>query len=403
MKQKVVVIGHGYTSRLGVIRALGSVGYEVIVIVMTTLNKRGEINTEKPIDCYSKYVSQIYYCLSDREKLVRLLLDKCIDEEQKVVVITDSDFSVATIDLNQDKLKDYFIFPHINHEQGAIVSWMNKVRQKEVARSIGLDVANGWVVDVVDGKYTIPKEIQYPCFPKPLATIIGGKGGLRKCSNEVELKSVIELLIKRKQTISILVEEYKEIEVEHALLGLSDGTEVIIPGIIQTLSLANGGHFGVAKQGRIMPIDGFEDLIDKFKRFVQQTGFVGIFDIDFYKSEGCYYFCEMNFRYGGSGYAYTAMGVNLPDMLVHTLIGKTIEGVKCNITKEAIFINERMCKDDWVEGYISTKEFRRLVRTADVSFVSDEQDRAPQKVFINSLRSSAFSVKRIAKQILRRK
>lgn len=403
MKQKVVVIGHGYTSRLGLIRALGSVGYEVIVIVMTTLNRRGEINTEKPIDCYSKYVSQIYYCLSDREKLVSLLLDKCIEEEQKVVVIPDSDFSVATIDLNQDRLKDYFIFPHINHEQGTIVSWMNKVRQKEVARSIGLNVADGWVVEVVDGEYTIPKEIKYPCFPKPLATIVGGKGGLRKCNNEIELTSVIELLIKRKQTISILVEEYKEIEVEHALLGFSDGGEVIIPGIIQTISLANGGHFGVAKQGKIMPINGFEDLIDKFKRFVLQTGFVGIFDIDFYKSDGDYYFCEMNFRYGGSGYAYTAMGVNLPDMLVRTLTGKTLEGMNHIITKEAIFINERMCKDDWVEGYISTKAFRRLMRTADVSFVADEEDRVPQQMFDKSLCKSALSAKRIAKKIIKRR
>lgn len=36
MKQKVVVIGHGYTSRLGVIRALGKAGYEVIVVDMLT-------------------------------------------------------------------------------------------------------------------------------------------------------------------------------------------------------------------------------------------------------------------------------------------------------------------------------------------------------------------------------
>lgn len=403
MKQKVVVIGHGYTSRLGVIRALGKAGYEVVVVVMTGYNKDGTLNTKKPIDCYSKYVSEVHYCFSDKEKLITLLLERCTDPNQKVVLFTDSDFSEAAVDENQERLLDHFLFPHINHQTGAVVAWMDKVRQKEIARRVGLNVAEGWIIDVTNGEYTIPSEINYPCFPKPLATIVGGKGGLRKCNTEEDLKSVVASLIQKKPTISILVEEYKEIETEHALLGFTDGKEVVIPGIIQTMSLANGGHFGVAKQGKIMPMTGFEDLLERFKKFVLQTEFVGIFDIDFYKSEGRYYFCEMNFRYGGSGYAYTAMGVNLPDMLVRTLIGKSVGGMQRQITREAVFINERMCKDDWLGNYISTSEFRRLLRTADVSFVGDKEDPTPQKIFYKSLRNPIVNLKRIVKRLLKRK
>ena len=403
MKQKVVVIGHGYTSRLGVIRALGKAGYEVVVVVMTGYNKDGTLNTTKPIDCYSKYVSEVHYCFSDKEKLITLLLERCTDPNQKVVLFTDSDFSEAAVDENQERLRDYFLFPHINHQTGAVVAWMDKVRQKETARHVGLNVAEGWIIDVTNGEYTIPEEIKYPCFPKPLATIVGGKGGLRKCNTEEDLKSVVASLSQKKTTISILVEEYKEIETEHALLGFTDGKEVVIPGIIQTMSLANGGHFGVAKQGKIMPTTGFEDLVERFKQFVLQTEFVGIFDIDFYKSDGRYYFCEMNFRYGGSGYAYTAMGVNLPDMLVRSLTGKSIEGMQRQITKEAVFINERMCKDDWAGNYITTKEFLQLMRTADVSFVLDKEDPGPQKVFYKSLRDPIMNLKRVSKNILKRR
>jgi biotin carboxylase len=403
LKQKVVVIGHGYTSRLGVIRALGRVGYEVIVVVMTSYNQNGTLNTTKPIDCYSKYVSKVYYCFSDREQLISLLLEKCADPNQKVVLFTDSDFSEAAVDENQEKLRDSFLFPHINHQTGAVVAWMDKIRQKKVAQSVGLDVAKGWVVEVADGDYVIPTEIEYPCFPKPLATIVGGKGGLRKCNTEEDLRNVIAGLVQRKPTITILVEEYKEIQTEHALVGFSDGREVVIPGIIQTMSLANGGHFGVAKQGKIMPMTEFEDLVGRFNQFVRQTEFVGIFDIDFYKSDNKYYFCEMNFRYGGSGYAYTAMGVNLPDMLVRTLTGKTIEGMQRQITREAVFVNERMCKDDWVGNYISTKELAQLLRSADVSFVIDTEDTKPQKIFYKSLRNPIVNLKRIVKRLLKRK
>lgn len=398
MKQKVVVIGHGYTSRLGVIRALGKAGYEVVVVVMTGYNKDGTLNTTKPIDCYSKYVSEVHYCFSDREQLITLLLERCTDPNQKVVLFTDSDFSEAAVDENQERLRDHFLFPHINHQTGAVVAWMDKVRQKETARHVGLNVAEGWVVDVTNGEYTIPAEIKYPCFPKPLATIVGGKGGLRKCNTEEDLKSVVASLIQKKPTISILVEEYKEIETEHALLGFTDGKEVVIPGIIQTMSLANGGHFGVAKQGKIMPTTGFEDLMERFKQFVLQTEFVGIFDIDFYKSEGRYYFCEMNFRYGGSGYAYTAMGVNFPAMLVKTLLGEGISEMKRTIDHKAVFVNERMCIDDWYSGYISTKYYKRTLNDSDIKFVYDKEDKSPQYQLEKLFRIRYF--KRIVRQLM---
>ena len=138
MKQKVVVIGHGYTSRLGVIRALGRAGYEVVVIVMTGYKQDGKtFDTTKPIDCYSKYVSEVHYCFSDREQLITLLLEKCTDPNQKVVLFADSDFSEAAVDENQDRLSDHFLFPHINHQTGAVVAWMDKERQKETARKVG--------------------------------------------------------------------------------------------------------------------------------------------------------------------------------------------------------------------------------------------------------------------------
>ncbi len=399
MKQKVVIIGHGYTSRLGVIRALGRAGYEVIVVVMTSYSKDGTLNTKKPIDGYSKYVSRLLYCPSDREKLVNLLLDQCIDSLQKVIIFADSDFSEATIDLNQERLREYFLFPHINHESGAVVAWMNKWKQKQTANSIGINVAEGWIVEVKNGHYAIPEEIRYPCFPKPLATIVGGKNGLRRCDTENELRSVISKLMSRKPDIKILVEEFKEIEAEHALMGFTNGKEVIIPGIIKTTSLAGGAHFGVAKQGKILPVKGYEDLVQKFKRFVLKTGFYGIFDIDFYESEGRYYFCEMNFRYGGSGYAYTAMGVNLPDMFVRSLTGLSIDDMQSQIEQEAVFINERMCKDDWLNNFISTLDFIYLLKTTDISFIKDKDDKNPQRIFYRSLWNIKANIKRVVKKL----
>lgn len=400
MVRKVVIIGHGYTSRLGVVRALGREGYEVTVIVMTGFSLNSEApRIPKPIDCYSKYVHRILFCTSEKEKLVELLLAECIDPVQKVVLFPDSDFSTAVVDQNADRLKEFFLFPHIGDKQGAVVSWMDKIRQKKMAEVVGLNVAKGWRIDVQDGIYDIPSDLCYPCFPKPLATLSGGKKGLKRCNNEAELHTVLKSFSETNPTISILVEEFKTIDVEQALLGFSDGCEVVIPGIIQTKSLAQGGHFGVAKQGIIMPLSGFEGLIDKFKRFVLNTGFVGLFDIDFYQSGGESFFCEINFRYGGSGYAYTAMGVNLPVIFVKTLLGESTKEMNKIIREEAVFTNERMCLDDWYYGYISTQDYKKLLRGSDISFIFDKEDKAPQFRYI--IMFWKLYLKRLVKHILR--
>ena len=115
LKQKVVIIGHSYTSRLSLIRSVAQIGCEITVIVMTGFKRDGKtLNNRKPIDCSSKYISHVFYCLrSDKETFIRLLLEQCTDLQQKVVLIPDSDDTVVAIDNNQERLKDYFVFPHI--------------------------------------------------------------------------------------------------------------------------------------------------------------------------------------------------------------------------------------------------------------------------------------------------
>jgi biotin carboxylase len=385
MKHKVVIIGHGYTSRLSIIRSVAEIGCDVTVIVMTISNKR-----EKPIDCYSKYVSRFYYCgRSDGKELIRLLLDKCIDPEQKVVLIPDGDDVVAAIDTHLEQLKEHFLFPHINHEEGAILRWMDKEKQKSLAREIGLNVANSHTIEIVDGNYLIPAGIQYPCFPKPLATASGGKGGMRRCNNVGDLKSALDYIIKiRNKSQKILVEDYKEIDTEYALLGFSDGKEIMIPGVLQFLKVSKQ-HTGIALQGKIMPVASFEDIIKQFKQMVLQVGFIGVFDIDFYKSHGNMYFCELNMRFGGSGYAYTKTGVNFPAMLVKYLHGESV-GMSQTINQTAVYVNERMCLDDWKNFVLSTAEYRNYLRSADIRFIPDDSDPDPEKAYLKEYRKIRF-------------
>lgn len=400
MNPKVVIIGHGYLSRLSLVRSVAEIGCDVTVIVMAS-QFEGKQPSQKPIDCYSKYVSHYYYCLrKDKDALVSLLLDKCADPDQKVILIPDGDDVVAAIDNNKDRLKEHFLFPHITKEPLSMEYWMEKTHQKQLAKEIGLNVTNATIVEIKDGQYTIPSDLQYPVFPKPLATMNGGKGGMRRCDNPKELSKALDYIINtRSRNTKVMVEDYKEIETEYALLGFSDGKEVVIPGILEFIKVSRK-NMGIALQGKVIPVKGFEDLLVKFKQLVLAIGFVGVFDVDFYKSEGKFYFCELNLRYGGSGYAITKMGVNLPAMMVKHFYGESIEAMNKTITGESFYVNERMCVDDWNYGYISYKEYRKYIKTADIRFVPDAEDTLPEKMFNRLIRKRlpVNTLKRILKK-----
>ena len=204
----------------------------------------------------------------------------------------------------------------------------------------------------------------------------GGKSGLKRCDNEYGLRKHLDFMSDR-QNVQVMVEEFKNIEKEYAILGFSDGKEVIIPGILEILTLAHGSHFGVAIQGRVSPLLGFEDLIGKFQKYIQSIGFIGIFDIDFYKSDGKIYFGELNLRFGGSGYAYTKMGVNLPAMFVKYMYGESIQQMQKTIQTCATYLNERMLIDEWYLDYISKEEYNKLLNTSDIRFLENIDDPKP--------------------------
>ena len=379
MEPRVVIIGHSYLSRLSLIRSVAQIGCDITVI----MTGPGDNNRfRKPIDYYSKYVTHSYYCSrKDIPGIIALLKNKCADPVCKTVIIPDGDDIVVAIDDHKDELKENFYFPHIIKDPSSVAYWMEKTHQKELAEKVGLNVAGGTVIDIVDGRYSIPDSIKYPCYSKPLATMNGGKGGMRKCKNPEELAAALDYVIQyRNRTVKVLVEDYKEIETEYALLGLSDGEQVIIPAILEFLIVSKQNK-GIALKGKVIPIDPFEDLVNRFKQFVLEMGFVGVFDIDFYKSDGKLYFCEMNLRFGGSGYAVTKMGVNLPALMVSCFYGESMKGVPQTIRDTSFYVNEKMCMDDWNGGFISRREFKRFISQPCSRFIPDEIDTRPERKF----------------------
>ena len=399
MKKKVIVIGNSYTTRLGIIRSVAQVECDIIVIVIGHYGDSvQDIKATKPIDCYSKYVNKVLYYSEEagKEGLVKLILEECVDDNQKAIIIPSSDFSASAIDSYQSLLKDYFLFPHIQFKEGAVSAWMNKMVQKEKAIAIGLNVPKAVIVEIKDHQYNIPRSIEFPCFTKPMNSLNGGKKCVKKCNSQEELNNILDVAVEYGIS-NILVEDYINIEEEYAILGFSDGKEVIIPGLIHFLK-GSQNYPGVALMGKVQSVQGYEELIEKFALYIQEIGFVGIFDIDFFESGGKYYFGELNLRIGASAYAITKMGVNLPAMFVKYISGEDIDGMQRQFEGSAVYVNERICLKDWYNNKIATKEYRTIVRSAEISFVADDDDPDPYKIY--NKRFVILSIKRLIRKML---
>ncbi|MBO4822407.1 MAG: hypothetical protein J5548_13205 [Prevotella sp.] len=393
MRQRVVIVGIGYTSRIGIIRAVAQIGCEVVVVALENASKR-------PVDTYSKYIDDTirFPQRNGGEALVQMLLKRCVGGDGKAILIPNCDFAVATIDRHHDLLNPHFHIPNIGHRQGALVEWMNKERQKALACHLGIDVVPSTNIKIQEGSYELPTGIRYPCFTKTRAYTPGYKSTLHRCDNEQELCQALGRIAESLPNLTIMCEDYKEIDTEYAIVGFSDGNEVVIPGVIEMLKMTEGSDKGVAMQGSIGPVGALQPFIEKLSCFVREVGLVGLFDIDFFLSGGKYYFDELNLRIGGSATAIQQMGVNLPGMLVKTLRGEDTDGMKKKINSTSIFANERTCTEHWSDGFTPTSEYLRLLNTADIRFLDNDDDPEPSKVFHR--RQRMMLLRRNIKQLL---
>ncbi len=389
---RVVVIGRNYTSRLGMIRAVGKAGYNVTVI--KTNRGRG-----KDIDAYSKYVDCYLYAFEpDRHLLIETIMSLKPSKNDNVILIPVDDYAASTIDDNLDILKEHFLFPNIGMRQGEITRMMDKDAQKKLACKVGLKVAKGWVIEIKNHKYTIPSDIQYPCFPKPQISFMGNKRCMCKCSTESELRCVIDE-VAAQANCPILVEQFFNIDKEYATLGFSDGENIILPAMIRMLQDGCGSHKGVTLLGEILPFDEFDDFFNSLKEFIRSIGFVGLFDIDSFESNGQLYFNELNLRFGASGYAITNMEINLPNLFVNTLLGNENKFSDISIANRAVFVNEKVVYDDYVAGYITSKDCQNYIQTSSFGFIQMKDDPMPFRIF--QFQQKKREVKNLIKKLIR--
>lgn len=378
MKQSVIVMGRNYTSRLGMIRATGLNNCDVYVV--KTDKNRASFYKKNYIDSSSKFVKK-YFCIEEPNEmgLVELLINNFSKISPKPVLIPTDDYTAAVIDKNTDTLISYFLFPNINYKQGLVIQFMDKAFQKNLAESVGFYVAKGWTAKWEDNRFEIPNEIEFPCFVKPEVSFLGSKHIMKKCDSLSELEEVLNS-IEGRNGDSVLIEQYIEIEKEYDVPGMVHRDAVIIPGIIEKGMI----YLGVTGTGVMHSSVEIPEIKNKLEKMLKKLDFIGLVDVEFYESNGKIYFNELNMRFGASGYAMTALGVNMPAMLIKSLttLKSDFDYDDSKLKKQAFFVSEKVCYQLLLKKKITKNEYNKVLRDANVRFIDVKYDRKPNMIFL---------------------
>lgn len=373
---KVIVLGTNYSTTLGVVRALGEQGIKSDLFYITTSHQDMKIVSN------SIYIENgIEQKERNDEKIILRLCKLYADEKKQYIIIPTSDYTASLIDKNYNRLKNIFLMPNIEgDEPNGIIKLMDKSVQTKIASRCGLLSAKEWSISLEENTIQIPKDIIYPCYVKPLVSVLGTKGEMSCCYNEKELLDKLSILKRTNDKRSVLIQEYLDIEYEYIISGLCANQEVFAPALVKKHKVAKRGK-GLTVYGEVVDFKDIKPWKEGFINLLKEFHYTGLFDLEIFKCKnGKIYFNEMNFRASGINYAITRAGVNLPYCLVCSLLQKPIvefNNLKYNIT----FFNEKVAWTDYMFGYIEKKEFLEYQKASDFMLLDNEKDRKPFKMF----------------------
>lgn len=352
-----IVTGTGTYNDIGVIRSLGEKRIPVFYIT----NEEHIFPIHK-----SKYIVQTLYCDLSEKEFIDTIKSVCIQQNAYGVIFPTSDITALYLDRNYETLKDFCTY---SHAHGQLEREMDKLQQVNRAVEAGLNVPSAISADARN----LPETINFPCIIKPLASVLGEKSDISICHDSVELSLAAGKYVEKGNDNVLIQDLIKDVKQEIAVTGVSlpDG-EVIIRGVVKKRCIMGNGSTVYGKYY----IDACHDLYDKIKGYIQNVGYIGIFDMEFLEDiSGNYHFIECNYRNGAYGYAVTASGFNMPYIFFKAIASQSWD--EPDKLRSVVFMEERSYILNLTQKRMSFWHWFKDVLSTDVFLWFNRKDMKP--------------------------
>ncbi|HEX5436356.1 MAG TPA: carbamoyl-phosphate synthase large subunit [Gemmatimonadaceae bacterium] len=232
-------------------------------------------------------------------------------------------------------------------------------RFEAVARGLGISQPPSGTVTSADDAVKVAERVGYPVLVRP-SYVLGGRA-MQIVYDEATLRSYFASAVRASEDRPVLIDRFLEDAYEADVDAVSDGTRVVIGGVMQHIEDA-GIHSG--DSAAVLPpyIIGEPDLAAMRAHTValaRSLGVVGLINVQFAIKHGVVYVLEVNPRASRTvPFVSKAIGVPLASVAARVMLGETLEAIGFTeeivppyvSAKEAVFPFNKFRETDPVLG-----------------------------------------------------
>ena len=316
-REKIVILGSG-PNRIGqgiefdyccvqAVMALREAGYETIMV-----NSNPEtVSTDFDVS------DKLYFeplTLEDVLEILRL-------EKPKGVIVQLGGQTPLNLAEQLEKLGA----PILGTSVDAIDRAEDRERFEQVCRTIGARVPDNGTATDADQAVAIAERIGYPILVRP-SYVLGGRA-MEIVYDEDSLRDYFGRAVRASPDHPVLIDRFLEDAFEADVDALSDGTDVVIGGILQHIENA-GVHSG--DSASVLPpylLDGesLEEIRDLTRRFALELGVKGLMNVQYAIRKGVVHVLEVNPRASRTvPFVSKATGVPLARLAARVMAGESL-------------------------------------------------------------------------------
>ncbi len=198
-------------------------------------------------------------------------------------------------------------------------------RFAEVCRKIGARVPENGIATSEEEALAVAREIGFPVLVRP-SYVLGGRA-MRIIYDEASLERYFEEAVQASEDHPVLVDRFLEDAFEADVDALSDGTDVVVGGIMQHIEDA-GVHSG--DSACVLPpylLSGpvLEEMRALTRQFALELGVVGLINVQYAIRDGTVYVLEVNPRASRTiPFVSKATGVSLARLAARVMAGEKL-------------------------------------------------------------------------------
>ena len=204
----------------------------------------------------------------------------------------------------------------------------DRERFADVCRRVGAAVPDNGVATSQSQAAKVAAQVGYPVLVRP-SYVLGGRA-MRIVYDEDGLREYFETAVRASSNHPVLIDRFIEDAFEADVDALSDGTDVVVGGIMQHIEDAgvHSGDSACVLPPYLLSGDVIDEIRNLTRKFAIELGVVGLLNVQYAIRDGIVYVLEVNPRASRTvPFVSKATGVPLARLAARVMVGERLSDV----------------------------------------------------------------------------